>query len=157
MGRIGRWLSSKINIYITGILEPYFKDFIQSILYGSSGDDSPPLPEDRVLLIPIDGSGNHVVIGIISSSQGADPGERILYSRDSNGNVQSTIKLLGDGTIEINGNADNAVSWTDLNTALQTLVTAINSTFATKLDGGGAVGTLTLNLTNAKVNEVKLP
>ena len=33
-------------------------------------------------------------------SQGAEPGERILYSRDSDGAVQAVLKLLGDGKIE---------------------------------------------------------
>ena len=33
-------------------------------------------------------------------SQGAKPGERILYSRDEDGNVQAVLKLLGDGKIE---------------------------------------------------------
>lgn len=33
-------------------------------------------------------------------SQGAKPGERILYSRDEDGAVQAILKLLGDGKIE---------------------------------------------------------
>ncbi len=86
-----------------------------------------------------------------------NPGDTKIYSTDSDGNEASTIKLLADGTIEINGNADNAVSWTDLNTALQGLVTAINANFGTKLDGAGTPGILTLGLTGARVDEVKLP
>lgn len=157
MGRIARWLSSKIETYITGIIESRINERIQSLLYGPSGDDSPPLSDDRCLMIKIDGSGNYIISGVICKSQGADPGERILYSRDSSGNVQATIKLLGDGVIEINGNSDYAVSWTDLNSALQSLVTAINAAFATKLDAGGSPGTLTLDISSAKVEEVKLP
>jgi len=157
MGRIGRWLSSVIETFITGTIESRINERIQSVLYGISGDDSPPLPEDRVLLIKIDGSGKCIVSGVLCLSQGAEPGEKIIYSRDSNGDVQSTIYLKSDGTIEINGNADFAVSWTDLNSALQSLVTAINARFATKADAAGAAGTLTLNLANAKVTGVKLP
>jgi len=156
MGKIARWLSSKVETYITGIIESRINERIQSILYGPAGDDSPPLPDDRCLMIKIDGSGNHIISGVICKSQGADPGEKILYSRDSNGNVQATIKLLSDGTIEINGNADFAVSWTDLNAALQGLVTAINAAFASKSNGSGSPGTLTLDLSSAKSTEVKL-
>lgn len=157
MGRIARWLSSKIETYITGIIESRINERIQTLLYGPAGDDSPPLPDDRCLMIKIDGSGNYIISGVICKSQGADPGERILYSRDSSGNIQATIKLLGDGVIEINGSADYAVSWTDLNTALQSLITAINAAFATKLNGSGSPGTLTLDISSAKVEEVKLP
>lgn len=67
-----------------------------------------------------------------------------------------SIKVEGN-ELELNGNSDFAVSHTDLNLALQGLVTAINTTFATKLDGGGTLGTLTLDLTSAKVDTVKLP
>ena len=86
-----------------------------------------------------------------------NPGDSKVYSTDADGNEKATCKLLADGTIEINGNTDNAVSFTDLNTALQGLVTAINANFALKLDGGGTPGTLTLSLTGAKVGSVKLP
>lgn len=157
MSRIGRWLSSKINTYITGIIESRINERIQSLLYAPSGDDSPPLPGDRILIFKVDGTGNYAISGILTKSQGAEPGEKKLYSRDSNGDVQAVIYLKGDGTIEINGNANFAVSWTDLNAALQALVTAINATFATKADAAGAAGTLTLDLSGAKVSEVKLP
>ncbi len=86
-----------------------------------------------------------------------NPGDSKTYSTDADGNEAATIKHLADGTIEINGNADNAVSWTDLNTALQGLVTAINANFGTKLDGAGTPGILTLGLTGARVDGVKLP
>lgn len=69
----------------------------------------------------------------------------------------ATFKLTSSGNIEINGDADNAVSYTDLNTAMQTLVAAINTTFASKFDGVGAPGTLSLDLSSAKVDKVKLP
>ena len=51
-------------------------------------------------LIDVDGTGNFAAIGVLMVSQGAEPGERILYSRDSDGNVQAVLKLLGDGSFE---------------------------------------------------------
>jgi len=59
--------------------------------------------------------------------------------------------------LEINGNTDYAVSWTDLNTALQLLVTTINAKFLTKTDGVGSPGGLSLDISSAKVEGVKLP
>lgn len=157
MGRIGRLVSSKINTYILNVVETRFKYNVSANLYGPSGDDSPGLPDDRMAVMEKDGAGNWATVGVLVKSQGAEAGEKILYSRDSAGVTKATIKLLGDGIIELNGNADFAVSHTDLNTALQILVTAINSTFATKLDGGGTAGVLTLDISGAKVAEVKLP
>jgi phage baseplate assembly protein V len=59
--------------------------------------------------------------------------------------------------VEVNGDADNAVAWTDLNTALQNLVLAINAELAKKVDGGGTPGSLVLDLSLAKVEDVLLP
>ena len=67
------------------------------------------------------------------------------------------IEIKTDGNVEINGNADNAVSYTDLDTALQGLVSAINAALATKLDGAGSAGALTLDLSASKVDTVLLP
>lgn len=158
MGRIARWLSSKIETYITGIVESRIQERIQTLLFGSSGDDSPPLPEDRVLLIRIEGTGNNIVSGVICESQGAEPGEKKLYSRDDDGVVQATVYLKSDGTIEINGNADFAVAYTDLNTALQTFITDLNAKLVTALTavGGSWPGT-SIDISGSKIDEVKLP
>ena len=84
--------------------------------------------------------------------------EKEIYSTDSPATEKKArLKLCSDGSIEINGNADYAVSWTDLNTVLQNLVTAINNTFATKKDEPGSPGALTLDLSGARVDTVKLP
>lgn len=108
MGRIAKWISSKIETYIKGTIESRINERIQSLLYASSGDDSPPLSEDRILIIKIDGTGKYIASGVLCESQGAEPGEKKLYSRDNNGNIQAIIYLKGDGTIEINGNSKNA-------------------------------------------------
>lgn len=89
--------------------------------------------------------------------QDLEGGETKIFAHDSDGNVLSYIKTVIDNTIELNGNADYAVSWTDLNTVLQTLVTNINAALASKGDGSGSAGTLTLDLSPAKVETVKLP
>lgn len=65
-----------------------------------------------------------------------------------------TTKVYGTTSVELNGNTNFAVTWTELNSALQSLVTSINATFATKKDEAGTAGTLTLDLSSAKNTKV---
>ena len=58
--------------------------------------------------------------------------------------------------IKVNNGIDYAVKHTALNTALQTFITALNLALASKLDGSGAPGVLTLNISTAKVDKVML-
>lgn len=131
-------------------------DDIQSVEYMShAGDDHiPPIGSVVTILT----AGKSWKIAIASNDQTdfdntLNEGDRIIYSKDK----AAFIKILSDGIIEVNGNADTAVSYTDLNTALQSFVIAINALFATKLDGGGTAGTLTLDISGANVTTVKLP
>lgn len=100
MGRIARLISTKIEKFIIQTVESYFGANVTAETYAPSGDDSPPLENDRIVLVKVDGTGNFVAVGVLSVSQGAKPGERILYSRNEDGEVQAVLKLLGDGTIE---------------------------------------------------------
>ena len=100
MGRIGKLIKTEIEKFIVATIETRYK-FNQSCdMYAVSGEDAPPLPDDRLALISIDGTGKMAAVGVLMVSQGAEPGERILYSRDSDGAVQAVLKLLGDGKIE---------------------------------------------------------
>lgn len=74
--------------------------------YAPSGDDSPPLPEDRVVCVDVEGTGNAVAVGVLCESQGAEPGERIIYSRDGDGNLVAKIYLKKDGSMEVTGDGD---------------------------------------------------
>lgn len=71
--------------------------------YGPSGDDSPPLPEDFVLLVESEGAGRQNAAGIMDTrNEGtAEPGEVRRYARDPDGAIVATIWLKGDGTIAI--------------------------------------------------------
>ncbi len=161
MGRIGRLISSKINTYILNVVEARFKYNVSANSYGPSGDDSPGLPEDRFALVEIDGAGNWVAVGVLVKSQGADSGEKILYSRDSAGVVKATVKLLKDGIIEINGNADFAVRFNALETGFNTLRSDHN-TFLTHVHGASGTPPVppavpsTASISAAKVDEVKI-
>lgn len=133
-------------------------DDIQTVEYVSlPGQDENPIDGSKVYIIEV---GPSYKIGI-AVDDGIVPamatGEKRMYSLDDAGVIQAFIKLLKSGIIEINGNADFAIRFNALDTALQGLVTAINATFATKADASGAAGALILDISTAKVDEVKLP
>ena len=83
--------------------------------------------------------------------------------KDADGAIQSTIKLRNDGSIEINGDTDNAVAWTDLNTAFELLKTEIFVELGKIATGLAAVPYTyapvkpTAEISGAKVETVKLP
>ena len=101
MGRIGKHLKAEIDKYIEQVLETRFGYNQSALTYGPSGDDSPPVKDDRILLVQTDGTGKFVAAGVLTVSQGAKPGEKILFSRNSDGEVQAVLKMLEDGKVEL--------------------------------------------------------
>jgi len=82
-------------------------------------------------------------------------GETAIYSTDANGTLKARIDLDAAGVIKLNGATKRLVTHAELNTALGLMVTAINATFATKLNGAGAAGTVTLDISAAETQTVK--
>jgi hypothetical protein len=83
-------------------------------------------------------------------------GEACFGSTSSDGSTkQAAIFARADGFLELNGTGKFLVTHAELNTALQGMVTAINALFAAKLNGAGAAGTLTLDITSAKTTTIK--
>ena len=109
MGRVGRLIKTEIEKFIVQTVESYCGKNQLCKQFGASGEDAPPLPEDRVLLVKVDGSGRYVSAGVLSVSQGAKPGEKILYSRNADNEVMALIKMLQDGVIKIEAAADVTV------------------------------------------------
>jgi len=106
MGIIGKLLSTKIEDFILNTVEKRFNYLCKGETYAAAGDDSPGIEGDRVYLADIDGQGRSVVIGTLSVSQGAEEGEKILYSRDAAGLPMAQIYLKKDGGIEIISKGD---------------------------------------------------
>jgi hypothetical protein len=103
IARMGKVIGHAIGKFIEVILETR-KGYNQTVyLFNASGDDSPPLKNDKVIILKIDGTGNFIGVGVLGESQGANPGEKIFFSRDENGSVAAIIKLLNDGTIFFDG------------------------------------------------------
>lgn len=70
--------------------------------HGAPGEDSAPLEDDYVVLVPLDFQGREVVVGFYDPNveQVSLPGERRLYSRDAEGVVQAQVRLRNDGALE---------------------------------------------------------
>jgi phage gp45-like len=133
------------------------KDDIQTIEYVSlPGQDENPVDGSRIIIFEISPSYRVAIAVDEGVTPEMDEGEKRIYAL-SGSSVVSMIKLLKTGIIEINGNGDFAVRWTALNTALQTFVTSLNAALATKEDGAGSPGALTLDLSSAKIEEIKVP
>lgn len=163
-------------------IELYKNDNANSRIYNPPGIDARPVDGDYCFSeISEDTEGGKDVLGFIDPNNApvSEKGEIKINSRDTGGNIVSSQHLKNDGqvqidsnsnlianvggnaqitatVIELNGNVDFAVRFNALNTQLQALIVLINALFATKLDGGGAAGALTLDLSTAKVDEVKL-
>lgn len=102
MGRLARVVSSKIDDDNHLILTvEYKKDHnIQVEYFTPSGDNSYPLEDDRVALIDIDGTGKYIAVSSLLVDQGMDEGDKIIYSRDTDGNLVAQSHYKNDGTVE---------------------------------------------------------
>lgn len=145
--------------------------------YGPGGYDYNPSIDNEAIVDyvngnPADGAviAYRDIITKISAS-----GEVRIYSTSADGtSIESTIHLKNDGTIEINGNADFAVRYNELQTAFDqlkddfdTLVSTYNAhthivTTPDTINGTASATTntgspSTADITPAKVDTVKLP
>ena len=128
----------------------------RSIEIFSSGDFN-PANGTRVYICDVTDSYQIAVATSDGLTPEVEPGEIEIYSTDNPVTAkQARIYLNKDGEIILNQGTKSAVNFLDLNTQLQLLVTAINAALATKLDGAGSAGALTLDLSTAEVPEVKL-
>ena len=91
-----------------------------------------------------------------------NPGETKVYSTDADGVEKGTAIFKDDGTIEINGDADNAVAFADLKSGFDTLKSDFNA-FLTHVHGASGTPPVppaipsTASIDASKVDEVKLP
>lgn len=126
-------------------------------LFSQAGEDNNPANGCRVLIIPV--SSSYQIGAAVSDDLAPEvnAGEREIYSTDNPvTQKKARIKLESDGNIILNQGTKSAINYTDLNSALQNLIIALNSALATKMDGGGSAGTLTLDISAAEVTKVKL-
>jgi hypothetical protein len=100
VGIIAQKIKEEIDKFIQLVTE-HRKDFRQNaLLYTPAGDDSVPLNEERLILVKVDGTGRYVAVGTLTPSQGAKPGEKILFARDLDGAIVSKLSLLHGGHVD---------------------------------------------------------
>lgn len=136
-----------------------------------TGEDTAPSNGDRVVVFDVAG-GYKVTLGSKSLiTEAVLQGEKKLYSH-LNGSLKAFIYFLNNGNLELNGNADFAVRFNELQTAFNQLKTDHDNLLAElKLHthpgvttGGSSTGPpvlssnpSTANINPAKVDTVKLP
>ena len=101
-------------------------------------------------VVPTVTTGNYLFLPITQIS--ADPStglETELWSNDL-----ARYLRVKSTEIELGGTTGNVTEYAALNTALQTFVAAVNTALASKMNGSGSPGTLTLNIAGAKVTGV---
>ncbi|MDR2734309.1 MAG: hypothetical protein LBC99_06630 [Spirochaetota bacterium] len=83
-------------------------DSREANLYGVVGDDSVPLDNDRLILVKVNDLGRYAAVAVLTTSQGAQPGEKILYSRKPDGEIAAKISMLNDRQIVLSGDVVTA-------------------------------------------------
>ncbi len=126
-------------------------------LFSQAGEDVNPANGCRVIVLSLPGTKCAVAVSDDLAPE-VSAGEKEIYSTDNPATAKQARTLWdSSGNVVHNQGVKSAVSYADLNTALQLLVTAINAALATKLDGGGSAGALTLDISLAESPTVKIP
>ena len=127
-------------------------------LFTQAGEDTNPGKGCRVNIIPLTDSYS-IGVGISDDlAPECEPGEKEFYSTDDPVTAKKArLKFDKSGNLIMNQGANHAAQYEALNTKFQAFVSAINSALATKQNGSGSAGTLTLDLSSAKVTTVKVP
>lgn len=130
---------------------------IEAEVYGSAGVVGRPPKGARVVFLPL-GERYGVVVAAHNYALGIEvgEGETTVYSTDAGGGtLKARIDLDAGGNVDLNGSAKRLVTHSELNTALQALVAAINTALGGKLDGAGTAGALTLDISAAETQTVR--
>lgn len=147
-------------------------DVQTSLQAGPYGSDTNPIKDMVAVYAPTLEKGKTVIVGYINKNQLAGPGEHRIYSTDEDGEMQTYIWLKADGTMQIGGDTDNMVRFSELKTGfdqlkadLNDLITKYNAHVHTGVTTGNAssgappptsLGTSSnANINDAKINEIK--
>lgn len=137
------------------------------------GLDSSPIDGVKGVYSTTATNGQQVVIGYINTNQKASKGEFRTFAVDSNGDEVAYTWIKSDGTLELLSDVDNAVRYSELETAFNQLKSDFN-TFVTTVynththtgvtPGGGSSGTTATtgsssnaDITPSKIEEIKVP
>lgn len=112
---------------------------VTATIYGLSGVECYPLPGDEVKLSRC---GGQYVIDAVFREKHADlaAGESMIYGRDSGGSVVSTVHVLSDGTVKINGGGRSSVGFADLKSGFDQLKQDFDTFASTHVHPGVTTG-----------------
>lgn len=102
-------------------------DVQTSLETSPAGIDSNPFKGMIALYAPTSKKGKTVIIGYIKQDQLAAIGELRLFSTDDKGAQKTYIWLKNDGNMEVGGNDDNLVRYSELKKAFDKLKTDLNN------------------------------
>ncbi len=82
---------------------------------GPPGEDSPALPGDFMVGVPVQRTGNHVAVGVYDPANPgqAAPGEVRRYARDLTGRIVATVWLRNSGAVEVSNDAGSVTLGAD--------------------------------------------
>lgn len=86
--------------YSEGVINPGAGKNATGSHFGPPGDDGQPLPGDYVIAVETHGSGRVVLVGYSDpkNEAKAEPGERRIYARNSDGDPVVDLFLKADGS-----------------------------------------------------------
>jgi hypothetical protein len=125
------------------------------------GHDANPVKDMVAVYGETREQGKTVIVGYINVNQLAEVGENRLYSTNSQGQLQTYIWLKANGDILLGGDADNSVRYSPLSSELTAFKNSLQTELVkiqTGLSGVGGVytpGTLTIDISQAKIEEIK--
>ncbi len=148
-------------------------DVQETLTAGPFGIDSRALKDMVAVHSTTSVSGESIVIGFLNKDLVSEVGENRLFSLKEDGTLSTYIHLKNDQTMEIGGNADFMVRYSELETAFNQLKSSHNSlvnAFNTHTHATAATGppstptpvpsvipaqTSSADITGAKIEEIK--
>ncbi len=127
------------------------------------GVDSNPTEGLMAIYVETSAKGDRIIVGYLNTNQLAEVGGTRIFSTDKDGNAATSIYLRADGTIEVRGTGDNMVRYIPLDSGLQSFKSQIQAELALIAAGiaaaGGSYtpGTLSVDISGAKIDEIKTP
>ncbi len=158
MASIAKMISTKVEDFVTAVVEKKLSDPKTVSLFSSPGIDAPPLKDDKMIIVNSE-EKTFYCIGSLMISAGAENGEMVIFSRDSNGAIKGKIHIKKDGKIQMNDGNDNAVAHAKLKAEFEIFQNAYNA-HKHPAPGGTTSATdtpSTANIDNSKVNDILLP
>lgn len=105
-------------------------DVVEATQAVAFGDDS-NAPKDMVAVYLQSEKKAGVIVGYLNKNALAEVGGKRIFSTNSQGVEQIAIYLRADGTMEIGGDADNMVGYTELKAGFDQLKSDVNALIST--------------------------